>query len=93
MGWGRTEGVLRKAFIEKGSLEQDLEGRASVYHVERGYGTFQAEELPKQSYMKNVEVHGFWGEWALSHAVEDVVEGMQLSSALTLSAVGSCERV
>lgn len=86
------EGVLRKAFIEKGALERNLEGRVGVYHVERGYGTFQAEELPKQSYMKSLEMHEFWGEWALSHAVEDV-EARHLSSPLTLLAVGGCGRV
>lgn len=39
IGWfflGRrgVEGVLRKAFIEKGALELGLPGRVGVYHVE-----------------------------------------------------------
>lgn len=62
LGWGGMEGVIRKAFIEKGVLELSLEGRAAVYHGEMGERIFQAEELPKQNYIKSVKAHGFWGE-------------------------------
>lgn len=64
-GVGQVGGIS-KAFVEGGILDLSLERRVGVYRVGRKERTFQAEELPKQSYMDRFRV--------LSIAVEEVLE-------------------
>ena len=43
-GWGGMEGIFRRALIEKGALE----GRISVYHVEKEERILPTKELLKK---------------------------------------------
>ena len=75
------EGIFRRALIEKGALE----GRISVYHVEKEERILPTKELLK----KDTECES---TWVLGGPVEEV-EARQSHLAFILWAIGNRRRV